>query len=137
MQSCSVTCPALPILDATLISPIGPYTKQFSVFAASPTALLPVFASPDGNAAAAVRIGHSTCKIMSASSPILHSGLNDFGSQGGYLQVLQLQTSVPEIMISGTYSSFKQQAISDVAVSAAGIVVTTFSAAISQLLQVR
>jgi hypothetical protein len=74
---------------------------------------------------------------MSASSPILHSGLNDFGSQGGYLQVLQLQTSVPEIMISGTFISFKQQAISDVAVSAAGIVVTTFSVAISQLLQVR
>jgi hypothetical protein len=137
MQSCFVTSSALPMLDATLISPIGPYSTQFSVFAASATSLLPIFASPDDNAAATVRIGQSTCKIISASSPIPHAGLNDFGSQGGYLQILQLKTFSPELMISDTYGSFTKQAISDVAVSAAGSVVTTLSAAISKLLQVQ
>jgi hypothetical protein len=137
MQSCSLTLPALPVLDAILISHIGPYTSQFTVFASSAASLLPVFASPDGHNAATVRIGHSTCQVLSASSPIPHADLNDFGTDGGFLQVLQLKNFIPESMILNKIGAFTQQAVSDVAVNATGNVVITSSAATAHLLQVK
>ena len=107
------------------------------VFAASASSLLPPFSSPDGNAAATVRIGHSTCDILSASAAISNSDLNDFGAGGGgHVQVLRLKTFVPGEMISDAQGALKQQAVSDVAVAAAGAVVSTSSAAVAQLLQV-
>ena len=136
MQACSVSGPPLPTLYAVLTSPVGPYTTQFMVYAASLASLLPPFASPDGNAAAAVRIGHSACDILSASAAIPSADLNDFGAGGGWVQVLRLKTFVSGEMISEAQGSLRQQAVSDVVVATSGAVVTTSSAAIAQLLQV-
>ena len=136
MQLCSLTLPALPVLDAIIISHIGPYTSQFTVFASSAASLLPAFASPNGHNAATVRIGHSTCQVLSASSPIPHADLNDFGTDGGFLQVLQLKNFITESTFM-KIGALTQQAISDVAVNATGNVVITSSAATAHLLQVK
>jgi hypothetical protein len=131
MQQCSLSSPALPILNAILTSPLGPYTKQLMVFSKSVYSLLPPFASSDGNTAATVRIGHSTCDIVAASDAIPHADLNDFGVGGGYLQVLRLKTFIPSEMIMS-----KQYTVSDAAISSAGAVLTTSSDAVAKLLKV-
>lgn len=131
MQQCSLSSPAMPILNAILTSPLNPYTTQLMVFATSMASLFPPFASPDGNAAATVRIGHSTCDIVTASDAIPHADLNDFGIGGGFLQVLRLKSVIPADMMSTS-----QHSVSDVALSAAGAVLTTSSNAIAQLLKV-
>jgi hypothetical protein len=131
MQKCTLSIPALPILNAILISPLGPYTTQLMVFAKSKSSLLPPFASTDKNSATTVRIGHSVCDIVTASDAITHAGLNDFGVGGGFAQVLRLKTFAPAEMITSTH-----YAASDAAVSAAGSVLTTSSDAVAKLLQV-
>jgi hypothetical protein len=135
MQSCTFTFPALPILDAVLISPIGAYTTHFTVYSAAAASLLPAFAS-NGDTAATVRVGHGTCDVVSASSPIPHAHLNDLGSAAGFLQVLRLKTCAPSSLMWSAQGAFARQAVSDVVLSAAGSVVTTSTAAIAHLLQV-
>ena len=135
MQSCTLTFPALPILDAVLISPIGAYTTHFTVYSAAAASLLPAFAS-NGDMAATVRVGHGTCDVVSASSPIPHAHLNDLGSAAGFLQVLRLKTCAPSSLMWSAQGAFAWQAVSDVVLSAAGSVVTTSTAAIAHLLQV-
>jgi hypothetical protein len=121
----------MPILNAILTSPLTPYTTQLMVFATSVASLFPPFASPDGNAAATVRIGHSTCDIVTASDAIPHADLNDFGNGGGFLQVLRVKSFIPAEMMATN-----QHSVSDVVLSAVGAVVTASSNAISQLLKV-
>jgi hypothetical protein len=132
VQQCSVSGPALPILSAFLISPIGPYTTQIMVFANAKSSLLPSFASSDQKSAATVRIGHSMCDIVTASDPIPHAQLNDFGVPGGFMQVLRLKSFVADNMMMNA-----QLAVSDAVVSAVGVVLTTSSDAVAKLLKVK
>lgn len=136
MQSCSFTFPALPFLNAVLVSPIGAYTTHVTVYSAVAASLLPAFASKDDKAAT-VRIGHGTCDVVSASSPVAHAHLNDFGSASGFLQVLRLKACAPSSVMWDARGVLAQQAVSDIVLSAAGSVVIVSSAAIARLLQVQ
>jgi hypothetical protein len=136
MQSCSLTTrEILPILDAILISPIGPYTSQFMVFSTSSTSLLPQFASQDGKSSATVRVGRSACAILSASIPTPSTELNDFGAGGGFVQALKIK-SCKFGNTAKTQGTLVQQYLTDIALSAAGVVLNTSSGAVARLLQV-
>ena len=136
MQSCLLSSSqVLPILDAILISPIGPYTTQFMVFSASAISLLPVFASQDGKLSTTVRVGHSACDILSASIPIPNADLNDFGAGGGFVQALKIK-SCTFGNTAKTQGTLMQHSSTEIVLSASGVVLNTSSAAVARLLQV-